>query len=266
MQVVGLTATPFRADTGLLTDTPEGAVPGLFGCMVYDYPISRAVAEGYLAPLHPKPAKEMIDYNNVEVRMGDYKSEKTEKLAEETTIAAVDEIIASGHDRKGWLIFCPGVSHAEKVAEEMKRRGVACESICGSTPKEQRVAMIQDFRDGKLTALTNCNVLTHGFNVPHVDLIAMLRPTLSPVLYVQMVGRGTRLAPGKKSCLVLDFAGNVMRHGPLDALNIASSGKAAATPDNSPAPVKICDECDVYNHAARRECLACGAAFPVVVR
>jgi superfamily II DNA or RNA helicase len=85
-----------------------------------------------------------------------------------------------------------------------------------NTPKDERDRIIAAFKRGELRALASMGVLTTGFNAPGVDLIAMLRPTKSPGLYVQMAGRGTRLAPGKGNCLVLDFAGNVTRHGPID--------------------------------------------------
>ena len=106
------------------------------------------------------------------------------------------------------------------VRGELRARGIDCEMVLGETPSEERDRIIEDFRAGRLTALVSVNVLSYGFNVPHVDLIAMLRPTCSTGLYVQQVGRGTRKADGKKDCLVLDFAGNVRRHGPVDAAEI----------------------------------------------
>jgi Uncharacterised protein family UPF0547 len=95
-----------------------------------------------------------------------------------------------------------------------------------------------------------------GFNAPAVDLIAMLRPTKSAGLYVQMAGRGTRLAPGKNNCLVLDFAGNVARHGPVDAVT-----PRAPTDGDGAAPTKICPDCDSILAAAARQCPDCGHWF-----
>ena len=109
-------------------------------------------------------------------------------------------------------------------------------------------------------------VLTTGFNAPSVDLIAMLRPTKSTGLYVQMAGRGTRLAPGKENCLVLDFAGNVARHGPIDAVNPIvearlRASQAAPQPAEDPAPSKLCPNCDSVVATAARECPDCGHEF-----
>jgi DNA repair protein RadD len=103
-------------------------------------------------------------------------------------------------------------------------------------------------------------VLTTGFNAPAVDLIAMLRPTKSTGLYVQMAGRGTRLAPGKENCLVLDFAGNVARHGPVDL--VKPKDKTNGEGDGE-APTRVCPECQTINALAARLCIECGYVFPV---
>jgi DNA repair protein RadD len=107
--------------------------------------------------------------------------------------------------------------------------------------------------------VTNANVLTTGFDAPGVDLIALLRPTKSVGLYVQMVGRGTRLAEGKDDCLVLDFAGNTARHGPIDMVDGRKKEKNDGDGD---APIKVCPECQTINHASARHCGRCNYAFP----
>ena len=126
--------------------------------------------------------------------------------------------LAYGDGRRSWLAFCSGVEHATHVAAALRERGVSCATIFGDTPSAERDRIIAAFKRGEIRALASMGVLTTGFNAPAVDLIAMLRPTKSTGLYVQMAGRGTRLAPGKDNCLVLDFAGNVARHGPIDAV------------------------------------------------
>ena len=124
-----------------------------------------------------------------------------------------DELVLEGASRRTWLVFCVGVEHATEMARLLRERGVACECILGETPSAKRASVLLDYREGALRAVTNVGVLTTGFNNPRVDLIALLRPTKSAALYVQMVGRGTRNADGKTSCLVLDFAGNVSSSG-----------------------------------------------------
>ena len=101
-------------------------------------------------------------------------------------------------------------------------------------------------------------VLSYGFNVPFVDLVALLRPTCSTGLYVQQVGRGTRKADGKDNCLVLDFAGNVRRFGPVDDPRIHTK----AGNGNGEAPTKTCPECDEIVALAATECPGCGYEFP----
>jgi DNA repair protein RadD len=105
-------------------------------------------------------------------------------------------------------------------------------------------------------------VLTVGFDVPQIDLFAMLRPTLSTGLYIQQVGRGTRKAPGKLDCLVLDFAQNVYRHGPIDRVNINIDNKSdtAVRPDTVRA--KVCPDCQELNAISVYTCAHCGYEWP----
>src|SRR5262249_4324948 len=133
-----------------------------------------------------------------------------------------------------------------------------CEMVLGETPSDERDRIIEDFRAGWLTCLISVMVLSYGFNVPHVDLIAMLRPTCSAGLYVQQVGRGTRKAPDKTDCTVLDFAGNVRRFGPVDdvSIKIKSNGK------DGEAPTRVCPPCQEIVMLGVSECPHCGFTFP----
>jgi DNA repair protein RadD len=155
-------------------------------------------------------------------------------------------------------MFCAGVDHAQHVCDAVRSRGFSCATIFGHTPKAERDRIIAAFKRGEIRALASMGVLTTGFNAPGVDLIAMLRPTKSTGLYVQMAGRGTRLAPGKDSCLVLDFAGNVARHGPIDLVK----PKDKTSDGNGEAPTKVCPTCQTINALAARICADCGYVFP----
>jgi DNA repair protein RadD len=130
--------------------------------------------------------------------------------------------------------------------------------VTGETPTAEREAIIRAFKSGKLRALTNSNIFTTGFDAPGIDLIALLRPTASISLYVQMLGRGTRLAEGKDNCLVLDFAGNTVRHGPLDMVD----GRRKGEKGEAPPPTKTCPDCETICFAGCRECPDCGHVFP----
>ena len=256
MKVIGLTATPYRLDSGLLHEGDDA----IFTDIAYEVSVRELIEQGYLAPLISKRMATHMDLTGVGSRGGDFIVKELEAALDKDAItqAAVDEIMAYGKDRKSWLIFCAGVDHAHHVRDAIRTRGVTCEAIIGDTPGTQREAIINDFKAGKIQCLTNANVLTTGFNAPGVDLLAMLRPTKSAGLYVQIVGRGCRLAPGKADCLVLDFAGNIARHGPIDAVN----PKRPMGGDDGVAPTKACPACNSIVHASVRTCPDCGYGFP----
>lgn len=255
LKVIGFTATPYRTGAGMLHEG-DGA---LFTDIAYEVSVRRLIDEGWLCPLVSKAADTKLDVSGVGSRGGEFIAGQLQAAVDlpGITASAVDEIVALGADRRSWLAFCAGVEHAEHVAEALRERGITAATIFGETPKAERDRTIAAFKRGEIRALASMGVLTTGFNAPCVDLIAMLRPTKSTGLYVQMAGRGTRLAPGKENCLVLDFAGNVARHGPIDAVDPKRPGKGKGD-----APVKTCPECQSILHASLRACPDCGHVFP----
>lgn len=264
MRVCGFTATPFRLSSGRLDEGDDR----LFHDTVYSYGIAEGISDGYLSPLISKASASEVDVSNVVRRGGEFVAGSLEAAAmeHELTRAAVEETIRYGADRRSWLVFCAGVKHASQVRDAMRARGVAAEMVSGDTPNGERDRIIRDFREGRLRCLTNANVLTAGFNAPATDLVVMLRPTLSTGLYVQIVGRGTRLASGKENCLVLDFAGNVRRHGPVDAVSILpKNGKGKG--DEAKAGIdsvraKACPVCESLAALNASTCKDCGHVWP----
>lgn len=256
VKVIGLTATPFRVDSGMLHEGKNA----LFTDIAFEAPVRDLIDAGYLSPLVSKQPATRLDVSRVGTRAGDYIQRDLAAAVDQTAItrAAVSEIMEQGRDRKSWLAFCSGVDHARHVAEEFERRGIICRTIFGDTPKDERDAIIVAFKRGEIRVLSSMGVLTTGFNAPAVDLIALLRPTKSAGLYVQMVGRGTRLAPGKENCLVLDFAGNVQRHGPIDLVR----PKRAREGGGGEAPTKVCPGCDSIIALSAMDCPDCGHVFP----
>lgn len=256
LKVVGFTATPYRMKTGNLIG--EGT---LFTDIAYDIKIKTLIDRGYLCKVVPKHTKTALDFSNVKMRGGEYIAGQLEKAIDHADInqAAVNEIVEHGKDRKSWLIFCTGVGHAHHIAEEIRAHGITAKVVTGETPNAERERIIADYKAGRVRALVNVNVLTTGFDAPETDLLACLRPTKSTGLWVQMIGRGMRPAEGKENCLVLDFAENTREHGPIDAVEIRAI-KAKDEPGD--APVKICPKCEMYLHAAVRECEECGYQFP----
>lgn len=255
MRVVGLTATPYRLGHGLISE--HGA---LFNGLIEPVKIEELVTRGFLAPLRSKLPETLISVDGVAKRGGEFvESELQAKVNNKDDNARiVDEVIKRSKGRKAWLFFCTGINHAYAIRDALTGRGVSAETVTGTTPIYERNRILADYKAGRITALTNMDVLTTGFDYPGIDLIAMCRPTLSPGLYVQLAGRGMRIAPGKTDCLVLDFAGNVKRHGPITCVQPPKhQGKGNGEP-----PVKICPECDELVHASVQVCPACGYEFP----
>ena len=255
LRVVGLTATPYRLGHGLITDKPA-----LFDALIEPVSIEELVFKNYLATLRSKVTKVKLDTSGVHKRGGEFIESELQAAVDtdDQNQSVVQEVIALAGDRKAWLVFCTGVQHAQHVAQVLQQHGIAAECVTGETPKKERERMLTDFKSGKLRALTNANVLTTGFDYPDIDLIAMLRPTMSASLYVQMAGRGMRVKSHTDHCLVLDFAGVVATHGPITAVQPPKKGGDG----DGEAPVKVCDNCSELVHISAKECPACGAPFP----
>lgn len=259
LRVIGLTATPFRLKVGMIT---EGE--GLFDAMAYNLcsveNFNRLLAEGYLAPLIPKKPNVMIDTSKVRLVAGEFNSKELEEASDrnEITEAAVKEMIAYGHDRRSWLVFAAGIDHAEHIADCLRYYGVNAAASHSKLSNDENRHIIEAFKDGEIRALVNNNKFTTGFDHPPVDMIGMLRPTMSPGLWVQMLGRGTRPSEGKANTLVLDFAGNTARLGPINDPIIPMKPRKGAPGE---APVKVCESCGCYNHTSARVCAICGVEF-----
>jgi DNA repair protein RadD len=255
MRVVGLTATPYRLGHGLITDKPA-----LFDDLIEPVTIEELVYKGYLSTLRSKVTKAALDTSGVHKRGGEFIESELQAAVDtdENNLRVVREVIELAGDRKAWLFFCAGVHHAEAVAQVLQEHGVPAACVTGTTPKAERERLLTDFKAGRLRALTNANVLTTGFDYPDIDLIAMLRPTMSASLYVQMAGRGMRVKSHTDHCLVLDFAGVVQMHGPITAVN-PNKPKGEG---NGEAPVKVCDECGELVHISVMVCPACQTPFP----
>ena len=258
LRIIGLTATPFRLDSGRL-DQGEGA---MFDAIAHETPVRDLIEEGFLNPPRSYRQKAQIDTSGVGIRAGEFIASQLESAAldPETVNAICDRICEAGHDRRGWLIFGCTVAHCEALAEGLRARGHEGHGVFGDTDKRERDRLISDFKAQKLRFLCSQGVLTTGFNAKHVDMIALARPTQSTGLYIQMIGRGTRLSPetGKTDCLILDFGGNIQRHGPFDDPFIS----AAKRKGEGVAPFKECPECQLAVGTMTRQCPACGYEFP----
>jgi DNA repair protein RadD len=256
VRIIGLSATPYRLGHGLITDKPA-----IFDALIEPVSIMELVEDGYLAPLQSKMTEKKLSVDGVHKRGGEYIESELQAAVDtdDNNEEVVSEVIKRAGDRKAWLFFCSGVDHAVHIKDILNARGIPAECVTGMTPKKERERILSDFKDGKYRALTNANVLTTGFDYPDIDLIAFLRPTMSPGLYVQMAGRGMRLKSHTDHCLVLDFAGLVETHGPITEVTPPKKGGGDGTGE---APIKVCDKCHEIVHISTPVCPACGTPFP----
>ena len=295
LRVIGLTATPYRLGLGLITNGQ------IFTDICYDKTQGDDfvwfVTEGYLSKLVPRPTKTQFDLSGVRMQGGEFKAGDSQEAMDKEAItreAIVETVHVAGELNKlKWMFFTTGIDHCEHVADMLRQYDIdtrVVHSRMGSD--ELRAANVQWFKDpcvnGKPKALVNVDTLTTGFDCTDLDLLAILRPTMSPGLWVQILGRGTRphyapgfdlttregrlaaiQAGGKPNCMVLDFAGNTARLGPINRVQVPPP---PGQKKNSAPPAKICPAdcedpkgnkgCGCYIWAASLVCEHCGYEFP----
>jgi len=264
---VGLTATPFR--------TGEGSIVGkdkLFSGICYESMTGTLISEGYLSALTNKPADATVDTSRVSIRGGEFVAAEMERVfsGDSNVLAACGEIVNACAGRRSILVFCAGIAHAEQVQATLQvMTGEAVEVVTGETDTMTRSRILSDFRNGALRWCVNVDVLTTGFDAPRIDALAVLRATMSPGLFAQIVGRGLRKAEGKEDCLVLDFGGNIARHGSLDSPDYGRYTGGKGWTKGEPVEregaggTKVCDKCRIECAARSAFCPECGWAFPV---
>ncbi len=255
VRIIGLTATPYRLKSGAIC-APEN----ILNHVCYEVGVRELIVQGFLSPLKTKAGLQKISTDDLHVRAGEFVASEVEDLMDKDGLVegACSEIAAHTKDRGATLIFSSGIRHGQHIVDVLKAsHGIECGFVTGETPDGVRAAILGRFRSGDLKYLCNVNVLTTGFDAPHIDCVALVRPTMSPGLYYQMVGRGFRLHPGKTDCLVLDFGGNVLRHGPVDAICIDKPGDGEGE-----APAKECPQCHALIAAGYQRCPECGRVFP----
>lgn len=259
-KIIGLTATPYRLDSGLLTDGEDK----IFDEIIYRASVSKLVSEKYLCPLVGRAGIIEPDTSSVHIRGGEFVEHELNAVCNNEIIIqeAVKEIITLAEGRKHILLFCVSIAHAEKVSEEIKSHGINCKAIHSLLPDLEKESIISDFKNKKLRAVCNVDMLTTGFNAKHIDCIVLLRPTMSTGLYYQMCGRGLRIYPEKENCLILDYAGNIFRHGAIDKIQIITHGKIEERGVKT-APMKKCPECNQPLHATYLSCPFCGYEYPI---
>jgi DNA repair protein RadD len=253
MRLLGVTATPFRLNQGLIygSDTNKW-----FDSLDYQISLDDLIASNYLVPLSYKVIENLSDdeINKVKVERGDYKNNQLSDLMckEYHLESVVKTYLKYGENRKHCCVFACSIQHAEAIKKVLLNYGYNADAVHSKLPDNDRDRIIRDFENGKIDFIINVGILTEGWDSPLIDVIIMARPTLSPGLYVQMVGRGTRLSEGKENLLVLDIVGNYLMHGPPGS-PIVRDGKEPVIKD-----YKVCPRCQAPVSKTEYTCPDCG--------
>lgn len=216
LKVLGLTATPYRMGSGWVYQYhyhgySRSEHPAVFKDCIYEMPLSLMIKQGYLTkPSLIDAAISQYDFSSLKPgKNGELNSEQVNTLLSQyprVTQAICEQIVSLAQKRQGVMIFAATTKHAQEIMGYLANESSAM--ILGSTPNSERDEIINGFKAQKIKYLVNVAVLTTGFDAPHVDFIAILRPTQSVSLFQQIVGRGLRLSDKKEDCLVIDYAGS----------------------------------------------------------
>ena len=217
--VLGLTGTPDRADNQSILE--------LFRESAHRLSLEEAINLGELAPIRCVRVLTNVQLNQVRFNEVQY---NRRDLEESILVPARDRLIVETYlehvpGRKA-VVFCVNVRHGEAMAELFRKSGIAAESVSGRMPRVERDAHLAAFHNGRIRVLCACDILNEGWDCPDVEALLMARPTLSKVIYLQQLGRGTRKAPGKESLIVFDFVDNAMRYNqPLSLHRVVGKSK-----------------------------------------
>lgn len=260
IRFIGYSATPYRLDSGMLCEG-DGA---LFDGVVAEVTIKELVEAGFLSRLISKVSVIQANLKKVRITAGEYNAHDMEEAFGGAFLdEAIPDMMTLSVGRNYGIIFCPTVKFADAVAERLREMGQSAMSISAQTDRETRDLGLSAFKAGMYRWLCSVNLVTTGFDAPIVDCIVLWRATMSPGLYYQMVGRGLRIAPNKMDCLVLDYGGNIVTHGPITKIKPpAKKNKRTERPYKH--QVKICEVCRSANELDALECTTCGNELIVV--
>jgi len=212
---VAMTATPWRMDNGCIHGEGDQF---WFDRLAYSYPVARAVEDGYLCPLVGVETAVQLDLEGARKVSGEYVMTDVSEREDDAWLRAVARSLPElTKIRKHIAVYCPTIEAAERAARAIaEETGWTTDVMAGDITRDARSEALERFKSGETRVLCSVDMITTGFDFPALDCIVCLRPTLSSSLWVQIQGRGTRLADGKKNCLVLDYVGNLQRLGGVD--------------------------------------------------
>ena len=247
LRVLGITGTPYRLKTGLIYGAGKR-----FPYLAHRTGMEEMIKAGYLSPFRYKvriDPKMKEDLNNINMIAGEYnQGELSEAMQKAVHMNSVNIAIAEhAHDRKSVIVFATSIDHAEKLAYILHGK-----CVHSKMKKDDVRDRIDAFKDGSLRILVNVGILSIGFDAPNVDCAVLARPTKSPAMYVQMIGRALRICEGKKDALILDLVGNFHEHGsPMNPIVSEAKKKGEHDPD-------VCPKCFEVLPQGVKICPACG--------
>jgi len=262
LRILGVTATPYRCNHGYIYGKQcKKDEVNWFSSLCYSITLDHLIKEKYLVPLIAYEAEQM-DVSSVRVTAGEYNNKDLGEVAQRLVHleSAVKVWKQKAIGRNSTLVFAVNIAHAKALRNTFVERGIKAESVHSLLNKTDRDNIINTFKTGDYPVLINVGILTEGIDIPEVDCILCCRPTLSTALYVQMLGRGSRIAPFKTNCLILDLAGNCTRHGnPSEPyVDIPKPPKPRAKPQKMEAGMKRCPACKREVKLTDIECIHCG--------
>lgn len=215
--VLGVTATPDRGDMRNLGS--------YFESLAYEYSLPEAIKSGYLSPIKALTIPLKLDLSNVKQQAGDFSTKDLGTALDPYLEQIAEEMKKQCFNRKT-VVFLPLVKTSQKFRDILNQHGFKAAEVNGESADREQV--LKDYEEGKYNVLCNSMLLTEGWDCPSVDCVIVLRPTKVRALYSQMVGRGTRLAPGKKELLLLDFLWHTERHELCHPANLIATDEAVA--------------------------------------
>lgn len=253
--VIGLTATPWRLDNCGLGE--------LFEEIVIAATMRELIAAGHLVPFTGF-AYDLPDLAQVRKTGGDYNADEAAKAMSGKIVGNVVEQWQQHCGNKRTIVFATNVRHSMELVERFRAAGIAAEHVDGTSPKEEREGVLRRLSTGETTVVCNVNVLTEGFDCPAVENIVLARPTLSLVLYLQMIGRGMRPSPGKTVCRLHDHAGLIVRHGLPDQErdhSLLGDGNKGSGRGDPIVVLRRCGQCFAMFAGDQTACPQCGKAY-----
>ncbi len=199
--LIGCTATPFRLD--------KQSIYKIFPYVICKKNITEMIEDGYLSDIKGYRVKTNIDLKGVRIKAGDF---NIRQLSSIINTSNRNDIILFMYNKilsnKKTVIFCVSISHCDEVSKKFREDGIQCKSVHGKIKREDVFKILHEFKIGKISCITTCQMLTEGFDEPTIEALMICRPTKSPGLYIQMIGRGLRISPNKKYCEIVELTDN----------------------------------------------------------